>query len=152
MKLSKKEIDYINYQNGYRRTFADSIDIRTSKPLSLSGGLALSPYNYGNVFGKLDYFITPRINYEIHAGVSWAAMGLNYYFHKPDNNRSIFPYVGLLGGYDYNGLGSGVMLIPVGVSKIFLNGLNIRLGISGMLAPDEGSDIFGEVMVGYRFK
>lgn len=153
LKLSKKEIDYIKYQNGYRRTFGDSIDIRIAKPYSISGGLALSPFNYGNLYGRLDYFIAPRINYEIHAGVSWAATGFNYYFHKPDKNRSYFPYMGVLGGYDYSEYVSGIILAPIGVSKIFSNGINIRMGVNGMLALDEmEKDIFGEVIVGYRFK
>ena len=154
LKLSKNEIDYIEYQNGYRRTFADIPDIRISKPASISAGLAITPgTDYGNLYGKLDYFITPRINYEIHAGVSWVATGVNYYFPKPDKNRSYFPYVGVLGGYDYGDYGSGIVLVPVGISKIFSSGLSVRVGLSGMLAFDEmEQDIFGEVIIGYRFK
>ncbi len=154
LKLRKREIDYIKYQNGYRRTFADSVDIRISRPYSLSGGFMVSPDNeYGNLYGAFDYFITPRINYEIHAGVTWAATGVNYYFLKPDKNRSLFPYVGLLGGYDYNGYGSDVMIIPVGVSKIYPNGLNVRIGIDGLLIFDDTDKfIMCKVMVGHRFK
>lgn len=154
LKLPKKEIDHIQYQNGYLRTFSDSTDIRISRPASISASLAIAPDNeYGNLYGKLDYFITPRINYEVHAGVSWAATGVNYYFLKPNKNHSYFPYVGVLGGYDYNEHGSGVMLVPLGIAKIFPGGLNIRVGLSGMLAfNDMEKDIFGEVIIGYRFK
>lgn len=154
LKLKKREIDYIKYQNGYLRTFGDSTDIRISRPASLSGGFMVAPGNeYGNLYGTFDYFITPRINYELHAGITWAATGINYYFHKPDKERSLFPFIGLLGGYDYNGYGSPVVLVPVGLSKIFSNGLNIRLGIEGVLFFDDPDKyLMGEVMVGYRFK
>jgi hypothetical protein len=64
-----------------------------------------------------------------------------------------------MGGYDYNGYGSPLALMPVGISKMFSSGLNIRLGVSGALFFDhlENSDrlenhVFGQVMVGYRLR
>ncbi|MEQ9376616.1 MAG: hypothetical protein RIG68_15625 [Imperialibacter sp.] len=154
LRLRKSEIDSIQYQNGYARKFGNADDIRILRPYGVSAGLDVTSKNkYGNLYAKFDYFITPRINYEIHAGVSWAATGINYYFHKPNKDGSVFPYVGLLGGYDYSDYGSPMALIPVGVSKIFSNGLNIRLGINGALFFDHlESDVFGQVMLGYRFK
>jgi hypothetical protein len=153
LRLRKSDINHINYQNGYLRTFGDTTDIRISRPTSLSGGFMMSPDNeYGNLYGTFDHFITPRINYEIHAGITWAATGINYYFHKPDKNRSLFPYVGLLAGYDYNGYGSPVMLVPVGLSKIFPSGLNFRLGVDGVIIFEDDNFVMGKIMIGYRFK
>lgn len=153
--IKKGEIDRIKYENGYVRTISlkNEEDLRIERPIAISGGFGLSPKNYGLLYGKVDYFLTPRINLELHSGVCCTVAGINYYFNKADINRRYFTFAGILGGYDYNAYGTEVILIPVGISKIFNNGINMRFSVDNMIILDGlGHDIFAEVALGYRFK
>jgi hypothetical protein len=157
-KINKSEVYSVSYANGYK-VIVNNNDIRFAKPFGVSIGATQYYSSYdGAASFNADYFLSSWLNLGITSSGHSSQIVANFYLNKANKNVKTFPFIGMGFGRDYDEINIEYLVMPIGLSKIFDNGLQITLKqetifYMGVYPSDETSEfnLMLGLNIGYRF-